>query len=208
MKFFKWKIFIVTGLVCLLPILLGIALWNKLPETMAVHFNIYGVADNFSSKGFVVFALPVLMLMLQAFCCFINDINSYRHGERKKLEAVTKWIIPCLTIVLQIITLGYGLGWDLNIRKLVAFIVGAVFLVLGNYMPKFDRVKNHNTNTETARKINRFIGYETVIMGLLFLISIFLPPVSTVVCLVLLIPYTVVGTVYGIIKARKSQKTD
>lgn len=205
MRFFKWKIFFVTGLVCLLPILPGIALWNKLPGTMAVHFNIYGVADNFSSKGFVVFALPLLMLLLQAFSCFINDINAYKHGERKKFEAVTKWIIPCMTVALQIITLGYGLGWNMDMRKVIAFIVGTVFVVLGNYMPKFDRVKNYDIDTETARKINRFIGYETVIMGMLFFISIFLPPVSTVVCLVLLIPYAVVGAVYGIIKARKKQ---
>ena len=54
MKIFKWEPFLVTSLVCLSPILLGILLWDKLPDTIAIHFNIYGVADNYAPKGFVV----------------------------------------------------------------------------------------------------------------------------------------------------------
>ena len=203
MKFFKWRIFIITSFVCLLPILLGISLWDKLPDIMAIHFNVYGAPDNFASRGFVVFGLPMLMVVLQAFCCFINDLNEHKHGERKKLETVTKWIIPCMTIALQVITLGYGLGWHLDIRKAASFIVGCVLLVIGNYLPKFDRIKNYDIDAEKARKINRFIGYETVVMGLLFLISIFLPPISTVISIGLLIPYAIIGIVYGIIIGRR-----
>lgn len=198
MRFFKWKEFAVTGLVCLLPILLGLSLWEKLPDVMAIHFNVYGEADNFASKTFVVFGLPVIMVLVQWFSCFVNDINSHKHGAKIKLETVTKWIVPVMTVVLQIITLGYSLGWNIDIRKSVAFIVGVIFLVTGNYLPKFDYVKNYNIKTQVARKINRFIGYETVVMGLLFIATIFLPPESTIVCLVLLIPYTVIGVVYSI----------
>ena len=203
MKKFKWKIFVITSIVCLLPVLLGIYLWDNLPETMAIHFNVDGAPDNFASKGFVVFGLPMLMVVLQGFCCFINDLNAYKYGERKKFETVTKWIIPCMTVVLQIITLGYGLGWNLDIRKVVSLIIGAIFLVIGNYLPKLDYIKNHDVETEKARKINRFIGYETVGMGILFLISIFLPPISSVIRLCLLIPYAVIGVVYGISTGRK-----
>ena len=203
MKFFKWKIFIITSIVCLSPILLGVSLWDKLPDTMAIHFNVYGEADNFASKGFVVFGLPLLMIALQAFCCFTNDINAYKKGPRQKLETVTKWIIPCMTIILQIITLGYGLGLNIDIRKSVSLIVGIILIVTGNYIPKFDSIKNYDIDTEKARKINRFIGYESVVMGLIFLVSIFLPPVSTVVCLSLLVPYIIIGMIYGIVTGRK-----
>ncbi len=203
MRFFKWKIFTITGIVCLLPIPLGLLLWNKMPDTMAIHFNIYGEADNFASKGFVVFGLPLLMVALQAFCCFVNDINAHKYGNRIKLETVTKWIIPCLSVILQIVTFGYSLGWEMDIRKVVSCIVGVMFLVTGNYLPKFDHVKNFNADTEKARKINRFIGYETIIMGLLFLICIPLPPVFSVICLLLLIPYSVISIVYSVIVSRK-----
>ena len=198
MKFIKWKSLIITCIVCLLPILLGLALWEKLPDTMAIHFNINNEPDNFASKGFVVFGFPLLMVLLQAFCCFINDINAHKHGERKKFEMTTKWIIPIMSIILQIVTLGYGLGWNIDIRVVATLIVGIVFLVIGNYLPKFDYVKNYNVDTEKARKINRFIGFETVILGVLFIISIFLPPITTIICLFLLIPYAIISIIYGI----------
>ena len=198
MKYIKWKSLIITCLICLLPILLGIALWDSLPDTLAIHFNMYNQPDGFASKGFVVFGLPVAMALLQIFCCFIHDINAHRHGDRNKLERATKWIIPIMTVILQIITLGYGLGWNIDIRKAVAWIVGAIFLIIGNYLPKLDYVKNYDLDTEKARKINRFIGFESVVMGILILITICLPPITTVVWLVLLIPYAIISIIYGI----------
>lgn len=203
MKFIKWKSLIITCIVCLLPILLGIALWDNLPDTMAIHFNINNEPDNFSSKGFVVFGLPLLMVLLQMFCCFINDINSHKHGERIKFERATKWIIPVMTVILQVITLGYGLGFNIDIRKVVAVIIGIVFLIIGNYLPKFDYIKNYNIDSEKARKINRFVGFETVIMGFLSLGSIFLPPIATIIWLFLLIPYATISVIYGIRIGRK-----
>lgn len=203
MKFIKWKSLVITCIVCLLPILLGIALWDKLPDSVAIHFNFNNEADNFASKGFAVFGLPVMMAVLQIICCVINDLNAKKHGSRVKFERVTKWIIPVLSIILQIITLGYSLGWNIDIRKSVALIMGIMFILLGNYLPKLDYIKNYDVDTEKARKINRFIGYETVIMGVLMLITIFLPPVATVLWLILLIPYTIVSALYGIKVAKK-----
>ena len=204
MKFIKWKSLIITSVICLLPILLGIALWDSLPDSMAIHFNINNQPDNFASKGFVVFGFPILMMLLQIFCCFINDINAHKHGERIKFERITKWIIPVMTVVLQVITLGYGLGWDIDIRKAASLIVGVILITTGNYLPKFDYIKNYDIDTEKARKINRFIGFETVIMGLLFIISMFLPPISTIVCLFMMIPYAIISVIYGISVGRKS----
>lgn len=203
MKFIKWKILAVTCAVCLLSCMFGVVAWNSLPDAVAIHFNIYNEPDNFASKGFAVFALPCLMALLQIFCCFINDINAAKHGERKKFTTATKWIIPVMSVVLQAITIGYSLGWDIDIRKAAAWIVGAVLLVVGNYLPKFDYIKNYDIDAEKARKINRFIGFATVIMGLLMIIGTFLKPVYTVACLFLFIPYAIVCAVYGIAVGRK-----
>ena len=198
MKFIKWKSIIITCIICLLPVLLGIALWDDLPDTMAIHFNINNEPDNFASKSFVVFGIPVLMIALQIICCFTNDINSHKHDGQKKFEKATKWIIPIMTVVLQVITYGYSLGWNIDIRKSAALIIGVVFLILGIYLPKLDYVKNYNIDAEKARKLNRLMGYETIVMGFLSLVSMFLPPIATVIWLFLLIPYTLIGIIYGI----------
>ena len=203
MKFIKWKFLIVTSLVCLLPILFGLAFWTQLPDTIAVHFNVYGEPDNFASKGFAVFGLPLLMAALQWVCCFINDIDIHKYGERKKFERVTKWILPGMTVILQGSLLGYALGWGIDITKVAPFIVGTVFLMIGNYLPKFDYIKNYDLDTEKARKINRFIGIESIIMGVLSFACIFLPPQSLLIWLLLLIPYTIISIVYGITVGRR-----
>jgi len=198
MKYIKWRSMIITCVVCLLPILLGVAVWDELPQQIAVHFDMNNMPDNFASKGFAVFGMPILMMFLQIFCCIINDINAKKHGERKKFELATKWIIPVMTIFLQIITLGYSLGWNLDIRKCAAVIVSGVLIVIGNYLPKLDYIKNYDINSDKARKINRFIGFESVVMGILFLISIFLPPIATVICVFLIIPYTIIAVIYSV----------
>lgn len=204
MKWIKWKILIVTCVVCLLPILLGIALWDQLPDRMAIHFNFYNQPDNFSGKGFAVFGLPCLMVLLQLVCCVIHDVNSHKYGERKKFEKAVKWLIPVMTILLQVVTFVYNMGWMVDIRRIVTAIVGTLFLVTGNYLPKFDTIKNYQIEKEKAKKINRFIGFETVILGLLAWVTIFLPPVFLMVWFVLFIPYTIIGVVYGIKVGRKS----
>lgn len=203
MKFIKWKSLVISSLFCLLPILFGLALWNKLPDVMAIHFNINNEADNFASKEFVVFGLPVMMMLLQVICCIINDINAYKHGRRTKFEIATKSIIPVMAIVLQGITIAYVFAPNIDIRRCAVIIVSTIFLVLGNYMPKLDYIKNHDINTDKARKINRFIGFESVIMGVLGLITIFLPPISSIIWLILLIPYVIISIVYGVVIGKK-----
>ena len=203
MKFMKWKTLAITCVVCVVAIIPGLVMWNSLPDSVAIHFDINNNPDNYASKGFAVFGLPLMMVVLQCFCCFINDINAHKHGERKKFETVTKWIIPVMAVVLQMLMLGYAVGWNVDMRKAAAVIVGAVFILIGNYMPKLDYIKNYDVDTQKARKINRFIGFEMVIMGLLFFGSIFLPSMATVFCLILLVPCAVIGVVYSIKVIRK-----
>lgn len=196
MKNIKIKLLLVTFLVCLLPIIPGIILWNKLPQTMAIHFNINNVADNFAPKWFVVFGLPALMAVLQFVSCVITDNNAKKHKNPVKLELITKWTIPVLAIVLQAVTLGYSLGYNLDIRRIVISLVGVMFVATGNYMPKLDYVKNKNISPQNAKKINRFAGILTVVMGLAAIVTVFLPAVFSVIWLVLLIPYTLACVVY------------
>lgn len=206
MRFIQKKSLVLSGLVCLLPIPFGVALWQKLPETMAIHFNIQNEADGFAPRWMVVFGLPLMMLALQVFCCIVNDINAAKHGSRAKLEAITKSIIPVLTIVLQAMTFGYGLGLQIDIRRLVAVLVGGMLLVVGNYQPKLDYIRHYDMeNTEKARGINRFIGYATVLMGVVFVISAFLPTFVTILSLLLLIPYMLVCVLYGIKVGREKK---
>lgn len=74
MKKYK-KQLILSSIVTLLPILIGLFLWNRLPDTIATHFGSDNVANGWSSKPFVVFGLPLILLGIHLFCLFttMND---------------------------------------------------------------------------------------------------------------------------------------
>ncbi len=202
-KFIKWKILIATCLVCLVPILFGVILWNKLPDAIAIHFDMNNNPNNYASKHFAVFGMPIMMVLLQIFCCIINDVNAKKYGDRNKLEKATKWIIPVMSILLQAITLLYALGMSVDIRRWVMAICGVIFLVIGNYLPKFNYIKNKNVDTEKARKINRFMGFLSVIMGILALITLLMPPVASIIWLISLIIYTLITIIYSAVVIKK-----
>ena len=55
------KTLILTSLLTLLPILVGLVLWNRFPEHMAIHWGFTGQPDGWSSVPFAVFALYALI---------------------------------------------------------------------------------------------------------------------------------------------------
>ena len=55
---------ILTSVVILIPILIGLILWDKLPDKLPTHWNAAGEIDGWSSKAFAVFGLPAILLGL------------------------------------------------------------------------------------------------------------------------------------------------
>jgi len=54
------KTTLLSTLLCLLPILLGLALYEKLPEQVPIHFDFAGNPDNYASRPAAIFGLPCL----------------------------------------------------------------------------------------------------------------------------------------------------
>ena len=151
MKKIKFKILFITSLVCLLPMLLGVALWDKLPDSIATHFDINFNPDAYSSKSFFVFGLPVMMAVLQIVCCIINDLKVSKQSDIK-VQYVFKWIIPLMCVVLYVSTIGYSMGYIVDMRIAILVIVGILFVAAGGCITKLDYVKNYNVDTQKAKK--------------------------------------------------------
>ena len=56
------KTLIITSTVTILPVLIGIICWDRLPDVMATPFGMNNEANGFSSKAFAVFGLPAFLL--------------------------------------------------------------------------------------------------------------------------------------------------
>lgn len=204
MKKINYKILLVTCIVILLPIVLGLVFYSKLPDTVAIHFDINNNPNGYFSKEAFVFGMPVLMVILQIICCLMVDITDKYPESNRKMKMVGKWIIPILTIVLYIVTVMYAVGNKLDIRKIVMIILGILFVVIGNYLPKTKGQINllHKASEQEYRKVAKIFGYLMIVNGLLFIISnLFSQYVSVfVVCLVIV--EIIVLWVYTIIKRK------
>ena len=130
------KTIILTSLLTLLPIPVGLLLWNRFPETMAIHWGITGEADGYASPGFAVLGLPLIMLAVQWLCIFFTARDKGNHGRNQKMFRLVLWIIP---IISNLSLLGlYAFALDVEFSPVAWTVVpmGLLFAVMGNYMPK------------------------------------------------------------------------
>ena len=63
---------IITSLITLIPIVVGLLLWDQLPEQVPYHWNINGEVDGWASKTQAVFLMPLLMLAMHWICVFAS----------------------------------------------------------------------------------------------------------------------------------------
>ena len=103
------KELLLTSLVCLLPLLAGVALYPRLPETMATHWGFDGTANGWSSRAATVFGLPLFILALHLIC-FYAESHGTNRNMNPVLRTVMLWICPAMSLLGSALTLGTGLG--------------------------------------------------------------------------------------------------
>ena len=127
---------IITSLLTLLPIPVGLLLWNRFPETMAIHWGITGEANGYASPGFAVFGLPLIMLALQCLCILFTARDKGNQGRNQKMFRIVLWTIP---VISNLSLLGlYAFALDVEFSPVAWTVVpmGLLFAIIGNYMPK------------------------------------------------------------------------
>ena len=190
MKRINWNILIFTCLLCLMPMCLGLFFYTELPEQMPIHFNVNNEVDNWASKNFVVFGLPIIMAMLQAFCCIVSDVSETKKGNNPKFVKVMKWLVPILTILLYILTILVGLGKEMDVGKYVTIVLGIMFIVMGNYMPKmsYENSKQYIKIVPKSEKnfmqMIRVLGYTYIIGGIFMIAALFVSNLAA--CIIIL----------------------
>lgn len=180
MKKYKKRI-IISSVITLLPILAGLILWNRLPDTIATHFGNDNVANGWSSKPFVVFAMPLLLLGLHLFILFVTMNDPKRKNISEKMFGFLIWFVSVLSVFIFSITYCNALGMNVNIGMAVNIIVGIVFLVIGNYLPKCKqnytagiRIPWTLNSTENWNRTHRLAGWLFMLGGILFFLNAFL----------------------------------
>ena len=206
-KKIDWKILIITSLICLIPIIFGVILYDQLPEQMAVHFGVNNEPNSFAPKEFALFGIPLLMFILQVFCCISSDFMEEKK-QNKKYITIYKWIIPIIEMVVYLTMLAYGAGIELDMRMIVCITLGIVFTLVGNYMPKTEpnKLQMNYIRADFWKKVKRPAGYFFVIIGLAFIISAFINSIVSLILLGIIIVVAILISIYSIYLFYKDRK--
>lgn len=206
----KWKL-IVSSLVVLLPMLFGLLVWNRLPQSMTTHWRADGSANGWSSRAFAVFALPGFMLLAHWFCIFCMVKDPKNVNQSGKVFGMVLWILPVSSLFANGMIYAFALGMKFNTNILVATSMGLLFVLIGNYLPKCRqnttigiKVKWALEDEENWNATHRVAGRVWVAGGLLMLVAAFLPEMIGVLAVIVLA--TLLGVIPTVYSWRFAQK--
>ncbi|MBQ8748043.1 MAG: SdpI family protein [Clostridia bacterium] len=200
----KWTM-LVSSLVILLPVVFGLILWDRLPEMMAVHWGINGAVDGWSSPLFAIVFLPLFLLVLHWLCVLITWKDNAKNDQSRKVLGMVYWILPAISLLTGAIMYAVALGYSVSMLSVIWIILGATFILIGNYLPKCRhnrtigiKIKWTLANEENWNKTHRIGGIVSVAAGVLCFPAIFLPMSAFPIAMLVLIAVCVgVPTVYS-----------
>ena len=175
----KNKVLIIASfLVTLLPLFVGLLLWNQLPDVIATHFGLNNEPDGWTSKTGTVFGIPVFLCAMQAICIWATSADPRKKNISEKAFKIVIWIIPACSLIVCLASYGMALGKSINIGTVCCLFMGVLFIVLGNIMPKNQDNYTFGIRTPWALNdpdnwnySNRLAGYCFVIGGVLILLT-------------------------------------
>ena len=179
-----------TSAAILLPILVGIILWERLPDPMPTHWNAAGEVDGWSNKPMAVFGLPLFMLAIQWLVVIATSADPKKQNHPKKILHLIFWMIPVLNLVVMAVIFCTAMGKSLRIEMLIPVLVGVLFIAIGNYLPKCEQnytigIKLPWTlnSEENWNKTHHMAGFLWVICGFFMILAGFFNLFWAILCI-------------------------
>ena len=98
-----------------------------------------GEANGWSDKAHAVFFLPCMLAVIHLIAAAVVLADPKRKNIHRKPMMLTLWIVPVISLITNGSTYVIALGADLNMSVFLCLVIGIVFILLGNYMPKLQQ---------------------------------------------------------------------
>lgn len=180
---FKKKSNIYNCLIIVAAFLIGILMYDKLPETIPIHWNFAGEVDGYGSKFIGLFVPPIIMIVLWFGMMYLPKIDPRKENYKKfdKSYGILQSVLLTFFFIIQVISILVSMGYDISINKIIPIVVGVLMIFIGNYMPKaksnfFYGIKTPWTlSSEVSwKKTHRLGGKLFVISGLISILAHFI----------------------------------
>ena len=201
---------LITSVIILIPILVGLLLWDKLPDQMVTHWDANGVPNGWSSKLFTVVGLPAFLLFVHWICFLATKMDPKAANHPTKIMSLVYWICPATAIFCMISIYGEALGYPISVDRIGVIFTGLIFIIIGNYLPKCQhnytvgiKVPWTLNSEENWNRTHRFAGPLWVISGVLFIITAFIG--SVVLGVVIILGASFIPMIYSYLYYKKHE---
>ena len=196
-KFLIW-------LIAAAPLIYLAAIWNQLPETVALHFNLRGRADRFGGKNELLAASVILTLVNAGLYLLLTNI--YRIDPKKRavenqprMRQMALAVTAFMSAVLCIIIYSASHTELKTGSRLIFAGTGLLFCFIGNYLhtirPNYFagiRLPWTLENEDNWRKTHLLAGKLFFAGGLLIAATSLLLPLTGCIVIVLAVTFGIV----------------
>lgn len=195
----------------------SLAVYRRLPETMAVHWDVDGNPNGWMPRAFGAFFGPVFMLVLWQLMRLLPRIDPREPNYARFGDAYDTIVAATLLLLLAThgIILAVALGYDVAVSRLVPALVGGLFVVIGNVMPRMRsnwwfgvRTPWTLSNDRVWARTHRLAGFSMTAAGLVMIAAALLLPVrlGLPVLIAAVVAATIGPVVYSYLTWKREQK--
>lgn len=206
------KTLILTSIITALPIVVGLLLWNQLPDPMATHFGSDG-ADGYSSKLFAVVGIPLILVALEWVGALATASDPRKQNISPKMFTLVLWIVPVISLVASSAMYVFNLGVAMNVDLVAGLLMGVMFIVVGNFLPKARqnytigiKIPWTLASEENWNKTHRLAGYLWMICGAIMVILTLCGKIASVWMMIVAAVMVGVPVAYSYRIYRKEEK--
>jgi len=189
--------------------------YANFPEQVPIHWNFKGEVDNYGSRGLAAFLFPGIILGTYLLFMAIPyiDPKKDRYTQFKKVYHLFKNILVLFMAAMYFITSFNALGYNISVAKWMPFMVGVLFIFIGNYMSKIKpnwfmgiRTPWTLSSEEVWNKTHRAGGKLFILGGIIIIIIPYLGErLGTILLIADVIMVSLGSIAYSYILFRKEQ---
>ena len=120
---------------------LSITVYSRLPASVPIHWNAAGDVDDYAPKAIGAFLVPAIMLILAGVYAALPAISpsGFDIEPRSRAYRAILLIILVFMLGIHVFALLAAMNMARSSSTIVPLLVGALFVGLGNYLPKVPR---------------------------------------------------------------------
>jgi uncharacterized membrane protein len=182
----------------------GYFFYQRFPSRVPIHWNAAGQVDDWSGPAFAAFFFPALIIGIYLLLTLLPlaDPHKNRYIEFGRPYNILRLTLVTFMTALYFISSFAALGCKINMSFVMPLVIAILFIVLGNFLPKFKknwfvgiRTPWTLSNEHIWTKTHRAAGKLFILGGILMIVAAFTPPAWNIILLLITVGLIVIGTI-------------